>query len=127
MIWIKVPVLLAAAAYILPQLPEPASWQPYAGFAVVLGIMLTLLEIAKRLMDMRKPPPTMNGVSTTLKQISDTMGRLEGALNASTTALALISERQKVQAGDHDAVQICLTEIRTTIVAMKQTVDTWAA
>ena len=124
---LKWPLSLVVAMWMLPQAPSAGSWQGYAAFAAVLGIMMTLLELGKRMLDLaqdkRRPPVTINGMGATLKQIADTLSRVESGLNATTTALAVIQQMNQREVQDSKAMAILLIDIQQGLGSVKQTVD----
>ena len=132
---LKWPLSVAAAVCMLPQAPSASSWQGYAAFAAVLGIMMTLLEIGKRMLDLsekkRMPdiqtPAPGNGQLATLKQISRVLSRVETGLNANTTALALLQQMHDHQVEDSKTLAECLSGIEKAVADIKRDVSQWAA
>ena len=125
------PVSVGVAMCMLPQAPGASSWQGYAAFGAVLGIMMTLLEIGKRMLDLahekRRPPTTINGLGVTLKQIADTLARVESGLNATTTALAVLQQMNQREVHDNNAMASQLGDVQQALSRITQTLNNQAA
>ena len=133
---LKWPLSMMAAMWMLPQAPGVSSWQGYAAFGAVLGIMMTLLEIGKRMLDLAQekrqardiPTPVPgNGQAATLKQIARVLGKVESGLNANTTALALLEQMHSHHLEDNKTLAQCLAEVQKTVTDIKREISQWAA
>ncbi len=99
-LFVSVGVLFAMPQNVLPQ----QDLVGYGTFGLVLGLVLALLRVAERLIDRKNG----HGLATTLKH-------LDASLNATTTALAVIKERQAQSDSNMGDVKTCLTNIESAL------------
>lgn len=140
--------LLAAPAsfvllLVLPQDVAPAISPGVAGaFAGILGLVLGILEVAKRLMDrwelrkaLRNGGPRTNEqvtkalveMSHTMKGIARTLTTVESGMNANTSAMALLSQRAEIDRERDQHMGQCLRSLELAVVEIKGKLDNLAA
>jgi hypothetical protein len=104
MILLRSVTIVAVAATALPQQAEPSAILDYGALGLVFALAMALVRVIERLID-RMGHNSKNGTVQVLQ-------RVEAALNATTTALALIQKGQQQAHGSMDDV---VKEFRETL------------
>jgi hypothetical protein len=68
--------------------------------------------------------PVTDGLAVTLRNINSALERTESALSATTTALALIQERQKTDGREVRDIKQCIVGMKTSLERINTTMVT---